>query len=125
MSANVRKPLEHSIHRDIQNHSAWYGNISGLKAEKMLRGRKTPYLYLLRAGENTIGNETDYYVSFILPDLTIKHQPFIITLTSEGWYYENYSAGGPYAQESIEDVLHLMMHCQQEDCEPLNKLLVK
>lgn len=125
MSANVRKTFSSSIHREIQNHPTWYGNISGLSADKMLRGRTTPYLYILRAGENERENETDYYVSFILPDLTIRHQPFIITVTPEGWYYENTGGGGPYIQESIDDVLHLMMHCQKDDCVPLNKFQVK
>lgn len=121
MSANVSKTLLHSIHQEIQNHPAWYGSISGLVADKMLRGRKTPHLYVLRAGEN----KTDYYLSFILPDLTIRHQPFIITVTAEGWYYENGGTGGPYTQESIEDVVHLIMHCEKENCVPLKKLQVR
>jgi hypothetical protein len=125
MSANVSKTLSLSIHRDIQNHSAWYGNIPGLTADKMLRGRKTPYLYILRAGEEVSDAETNYYVSFILPDLSIRHQPFTITVTADGWYYENTGGGGPYVQESIEDVLHLMMHAQKEDCLPLKKLHVR
>ncbi len=125
MSANVRKTLSHSIHQEIQNHATWYGNISGLTADKMLRGRKTPYLYILRTGENETETQTDYYVSFILPDLTIRHQPFVITVTPEGWYYENTGVGGPYAEGSIEDVLHLMMHCEKEECVPLKKLQVR
>ena len=60
MSANVRKTFSSSIHREIQNHPTWYGNISGLSADKMLRGRTTPYLYILRAGQNERENETDY-----------------------------------------------------------------
>jgi hypothetical protein len=125
MSANAKKFAVHSIHRDIESHTAWYGKISGLVADKMLRDRKTPYLYILRAGERDLGQETDYYVSFILPDLTIRHQPFVITVTPEGWYYENTGTGGPYAQESIEDVLHLMMHCNKEDISSLDKLTVR
>jgi hypothetical protein len=122
MSATLKKLAEFSILQEIQSHSAWYGNISGLSAEKMLRGRKTPYLYILRKGENETKKETDYYVSFILEDLTIRHQPFVITLASEGWYYEQGGPGGPFVDTSIEDVLYLMMHCNQGQPKPLNKV---
>lgn len=98
-----------SIEQEIANHPAWHGRMSGLSAEKLLRGRKTPYLYILRAGEN----EMDYYITFVLPDLSIKHQPFVITVTAEGWYYENSGNGGPFTTASIDDVLHLMMHCNK------------
>ena len=108
-----------SIFKEIVEHPAWKGKLSGLSAEKMLRGKKTPYLYLLRAGEHEGEKETDYYVTFILPDCSIKHQPFVITDSSEGWYYENSGAGGPYTEASIEDVLHLIMHCRRDACTPL------
>lgn len=119
MSAIVQSLIASCIQQDIQQHTAWVGNISGLKAEKMLRGLKRPYTYVLRGGETQIGNETDYYVSFILPDLSIRHQPFVITETADGWYYENGGAGGPYVEAEIEDVLHLMMHCRKDDPSPL------
>jgi len=125
MSTNAKKLEAASVHQEIEMHPAWYGKISGLVADKMLRNRKTPYLYILRAGERNEGVETDYYVSFVLPDLSIRHQPFIITVREEGWYYENAGGGGPYNKESIEDVLHLMMHCNKEDCASLNKLTMR
>jgi len=125
MSTLVKDSVESQINEEIQSHVAWYGNISGLAAEKMLRGRKTPFLYVLRAGENKGTNETDYYVSFILADLSIRHQPFVITVSQEGWYYENYGAGGPYTNASIEDVLYLMMHCNKGEPSPLSKLKLR
>ena len=97
-----------SIEQNIVDHPAWHGRMSGLPAEKLLRGEK-PYLYILRAGEN----EMDYYVTFVLPDLSIKHQPYVITLSPEGWYYENFNGGGPFTNASIDDVLHLIMHCDK------------
>ena len=98
-----------SIEKEIANHPAWHGRMSGLPAEKLLRG-KNPYLYLLRAGEN----EMDYYVTFVLPDLSIRHQPFVITVTPQGWYFENAAATGPFnLAASIDDVLHLIMHCEK------------
>ena len=108
-----------TINKEIENHQAWLGRVSGLVAEKMLRARKRPYQYVLRAGENKEENVTDYYVTFMLPDYTVKHQPFTITTTEEGWHYENWSPGGPYTQASFDDVLHLIMHCHKDECAPL------
>jgi hypothetical protein len=118
MNTALHNYLDNSINFEIQSHPTWLGTISGLKAEKMLRGKK-PYVYVLRAGENLENNETDYYVSFVLPDLSIRHQPFVITVASEGWYYENAGPGGPYINKSIEHVIHLMMHCEENECKPL------
>lgn len=110
-----------SILEDIVLHPSWHGEIRGLDAEKLLRGWKTPYLYLLRTGEKGTPNETNFYVSFILPDFSVRHQPIVITTTPDGWYYENASIGGPYLSESIDDVLHLIMHCNKEECIPFLK----
>ncbi|MBX7066260.1 MAG: hypothetical protein K1X28_03410 [Parachlamydiales bacterium] len=125
MSTTAKKLVESAIHEEIRSHKAWYGNLSGLVAEKMLRGRKTPYLFLLRKGEKETGNKADYYVSFILPDLSIRHQPFTIELTPEGWEWENTGGGGCPPEASIEDVLYLMMHCEKHQPTPINKLEVK
>jgi len=118
MSANATKALLHPIHRDIEAHPAWYGRISGLAGDKMLRNRNIPFLYLLRAGEN----EEDYYLSFLLPNLAIRHHPFKIIITKEGWCFDDGVSRGPYTIPSIANVLHLMMECQKENCVPLNKL---
>lgn len=105
-----------NIHSEIQHHPAWLGSIVGLKAEKMLRNRKQSYLYVLRAGEA----EGNYYVTFLDSNLTVRHQPFVITVSEDGWSYENYIAGGMYTgSTSINDVLHLIMHCEKEQCMPL------
>lgn len=102
---------ESLIIQGIEQHAAWHGKMSGLKAEKLLRGRKIPYLYVLRAGEF----EGDYYVTFVRADLSVHHQPFVITVKSEGWFFEQGGQGGPFPQStSIDDVLHLMMHCNKQ-----------
>lgn len=120
MSVALKKPNMDAINHEIRSHQAWKGRLSGLQADKMLRDQKTPYLYILREGENKSETETDYYVSFVLPDLSVKHQPFVITTTSEGWYYENSGAGGPYTDmASIDDVLYMIMHCKQGVNQPL------
>ena len=109
-----------SINDDIVHQLAWKGRISGLAAEKMLRGKKTPFLYILRAGELESENEKDYYITFIQKDFTIKHQPFVITINPEGWYYENGCGGGPFIHTtSITDVLHLIMHAPKDAPQPM------
>lgn len=107
MSALLEQPI--TILSTIRLHPAWLGHVSGLKAEKMLRGRNLPYLYVLRDGEFP----GEYYVTFLHADLTVRHQPFVITVDIQGWYYENAGGGGPYTDETIDHVLHLIMHCQK------------
>lgn len=106
------------IELEIQNHPAWLGRVSGLKADKMLRGQKRGFLYILREGEQK-GN---YYISYTLPNLTIKHQPFNLNFTSEGWSYENSNSAGLYAGATIDEVLHLIMNCEKSECLPLVQL---
>ncbi len=103
-----------TIIEEIASHSAWHADIRGLHAEKMLRG-KAPYTYLLRQGESSTETEADYYVSFVGPDASIVHRPFIITVTNEGWFYANSGSGGPFIQEGLDHVLHSIMHCDKDD----------
>lgn len=91
----------------IENHLAWIGNVSGLTAEKLLKERNKPYHYILRAGER----EDAYYVSFVADDYSIKHIPFVITSDIQGWYSENGSPTGPFTTATIDDIIHLIMHC--------------
>lgn len=101
-----------SIFDDIARHAAWHGRVPGLVAEKMIRGLSIPYTYLLREGEMP----GHYYVTFLDAQLTVRHQPFVITVMPEGWYYENLGGRGPYEEPSIDPVIHLIMHCEKEQC---------
>lgn len=104
---NNKSLYQAPVIQEIETHEAWHGHISGLEAEKLLRVKKKPYLYILRKGEF----EGDYYVTFVLPDLTIKHQPFVISITNEGWHFQNAGNCGPLTTACFDDVLHLIMHC--------------
>jgi hypothetical protein len=120
MSVVLNEPMLDAINHEIRTHRAWKGRMSGLKAEKMLRNKTTPYLYILREGETKTETETDYYVTFVAHDLSVKHQPFVITIAPEGWYYENHGGGGAYPDTvSIDDVLYMIMHCDQGANQPL------
>jgi hypothetical protein len=115
MTAILKKDTLSDIELEIMQHPAWLGYVSGLKAEKLLRGKKRSYLYVLRAGENDL----DYYVTFLRPDGGIEHRPFVIKLSPEGWSYENSGEAGPFREASIEDVLYRIMHCEKGQNSPL------
>lgn len=103
---------------EIETHSAWRGHISGLEAQEILRGKNTPYLYILRKGEF----ERDYYVSFLDSNFTIVHQPFVITINSEGWHCRNSGNLEKLTTASFDDVLHLIMHCTKLQPQPYTSL---
>lgn len=114
LKEHTSKSYKHAVIQEIETHESWQGHISGLEAEKLLREKKTPYLYMLRSGEN----EGDYYVTYVLPDLSIKHQPFIITINNEGWYCQNTGNFGTLTTASFDDILHLIMHCRKLEPKP-------
>lgn len=124
MSAVIKNIDFQRIHEEIKSHPAWLGNMSGLKAEKMLR-RKAPYLYVLRTGHFENEHEVEYYATFVHSDGSVRHQPFVITTAIDGWSYENNALAGPfnYGNSSIDDVLHLIMHCSKEEAQPFSRFI--
>lgn len=116
MSAIINKLEYFSIFDGMESHPTWRGNIPGLAAEKLLRGNKTPFTYLIRQGESSQDeNVRNYYVTFVMRDLEIKHQPLVITKGHDSWCYENKRPGGPYKNASIDSVIHLIMHCEENE----------
>ena len=114
MSAILTTYEEFTIFERMECHPAWQGNIPGLDAEKLLRGKTTPFLYIIRKGEDSLDvSKRNYYITFLMSDLSIKHQPLIITITRNGWCYEQGGNGGPYKELSIDSVLHCIMHCEE------------
>lgn len=109
------KNLEMSrVINEIESHVAWHGNISGIEAQEILRKEKKPYRYILRKGEF----EGDYYVSFVDTDFKVVHQPFKITITTEGWSCQNSGSFRSLTTASFDDILHLIMHCSKQDPTP-------
>lgn len=117
MSLLAEKFVIGSTSPGIEQHPAFIGNVSALIVEKRLRQFSIPYLYVLRTGET----EGAYYVSYIDPNAhynKVIHRPFVITITSEGWYFENGAFGGPFIDRSIDEVLCTIMHCDEGECIP-------
>jgi len=112
-----------SVEQKLLFHPAWIGEeVSGLEAEKMLRNRNISFLYVLRPGEL----EHNYYVTYVSSDMSIRHQPFTLSQTSEGWCYENGGTGGPYDDRmNINNVIHAIMHCEKDECIPFTPILKK
>lgn len=119
MTAILKQFNFNYIHDEIKAHPAWFGNLSGLKAEKMLRGSPTPYLFILRAGET----QDDYYITFNHPDGSVRHHAFNVQITSEGWHYENMSARGPFTEATVDDIAFLIIHCKKGECTPFNQMI--
>lgn len=99
--------------RELENHSAWHGKITGMFCEGVLRDR-APCSYILRAGES----QHHYYLSFVKEDGTFHHQPFVVEWKSEGWFYRN---GNPHYSSTLEGIIPKIMHCEASKCIPLSK----
>ncbi len=118
MSAILKQKEDLTIFDAMQLHPTWLGQIPGIDADMMLRG-KTPYTYILRDGEPSLHkNERHFYVTYVGIDSYIRHQPVVVELGKEGWHYRNWSPGGPFNFTSIDPVLHLIMHCEEGQCIP-------
>jgi len=119
MTAILKTAIDTTVFQEIVEHSAWIGEISGLSAEKMLRGKQVPFLYLLRAGEKSKkANEENYYVTFVASDLSVRHQPIVVAERAGDRFFEN---GGCFIAKSIDDVMHLMLHCEKGQCVPFQQ----
>ncbi len=102
------------VESEILSHSAWVGAISGLEAEALLKGQSR-FTYVLRAGETYL----NYYVSFIGSDNSLRHQPFKIIITQNGWFCMNGNGTGPFLNTPFLEILHLVMHCGKGECKAL------
>lgn len=120
MSTVLKVSSFSNVFNEMNSHPAWRGMVRGLDAEKMLRGLKTPYTYILRKGEKSnVEGEENFYITFLDADLVVRHQSLVVTLMSEGWYFENGGGRGPFEDISIDDVIHEFMHCQKGEPIPL------
>lgn len=114
MATLVDRQSINDVASEIHSNPAWVGTVSGLQAEAIIKGQNR-FVYLLRAGEI----DSNFYITFIDSDYTIRHQPFKIITTSSGWFCINGQAGGPFLNVPFVEVVHLIMHCQKNECTPL------
>jgi hypothetical protein len=98
---------------EIQNHPAWHGNITGMRCEGILRDRPVN-TYLIRQGEKPF----HFYLSFVRAHNTFHHQPFIVELNKNGWFYMNFH---PHHSDTLEGLVPKIMHCEADQCIPLTK----
>jgi hypothetical protein len=114
MTVNMNEMVETSFQPAVESHPAWHGKITGLEAEDRLKGHK-PHTYLVRDGE-VPGH---YYASSMREDGTIRHQPFCVHSTNHGWFCRNLITQGPFIRQTIDDVIHSVIHSNKEDVSPL------
>jgi hypothetical protein len=101
---------------EIQSHPAWHEKSSEGGSETLLQG-KPPFTYILRSGEE----EHAYFITYVKPDLSIKHQFFVLEIDQKGWYYRNgVTIGLPeILSKDLEKLIPMMMHCDDMACTPL------
>ena len=103
------------IEESIVAHPAWQGRLAGLEAEALLKECKI-YTFLLREGEKP----SHYYISFAEGGRSVRHQPFAIIYTQNGWYCRQGDCLGPFKGQSIDDIAHWIIHREKEECIPYN-----
>lgn len=116
---------------EIDCHTAWHPQIFDSIAAEALLKNKAPFTYLLRAADKILS----YFISFVKPDGSIKHQFFVLEPTQQGWRYRNgacdqFFAGARFTSsikdssteiiaECLHEIIPMMMHCNPEDGHPL------
>jgi len=98
---------------EIQSHLAWHGSITGMFCEGILRD-KPLFTYVIRQGEKP----HHYYLSFVREHNTFHHQPFVVELNSQGWFYMNWN---PHHSTTLEGLIPKIMHHEASQCIPLTK----
>ncbi|MBS0615707.1 MAG: hypothetical protein JSR58_04050 [Verrucomicrobia bacterium] len=102
------------IQEEVESHPAWKGNITGLNAEDLLQD-KPAFTFLIRKGEHPM----NYYITFVQKDGSFKHQPLLIMHSPYGWSYRNSCKSVPTDLPFV-NFIHLMMHCNKDECTPLS-----
>lgn len=96
----------------IQNHPAWNARMDEKQAESLLMGQ-SPFTYILRKeAENQ-----HFFISFVKPDQSIKHQKFSIELDYKGWYFKNGTAekAREIVDDNLETLILAMMQCHHDE----------
>ncbi|MGE5196005.1 MAG: SH2 domain-containing protein [Anaerolineae bacterium] len=103
----------------VKSHPAWCGIISEQESHRLLESEE-PLTYLLRG----IPEDFTYFISFIKPDGSIKHQRFVLEMDRKGWYYKNGGTDKPeeIIADTIAELIPLMMHCPSSECKTLERL---
>lgn len=101
---------------EVQQHPAWQGKMEDIEAEQLLQSQEI-LTYLLRKDQE----DFVYYISFVKPDFSVKHQRFTLEYDPKGWYYRNGGGDGPTAivAHTVEELIPQMMHCPLEECKYL------
>lgn len=101
---------------ELTTHVAWFGEVSGIEAEALLRLQR-PNTFLLRQGEK----EDQFYLSYT-NGTDLLHLPFTIDYASMQWFYRN---GFPHFAEKLEVFIPEIMHREKDACYPLERIQMK
>lgn len=88
--------------------ASWYGEMSGESSERLLQGKKVgTYLFRL----DPLGT---VFLSGINVDGSVEHS--IILKNDSMWLGID---AEPYLRDSVNTLIHLCLHCKEEECVPL------
>ena len=104
---------------NVNKHIAWYGQISGQEAEKMLKSYPI-HTYLLRSGENDL----HYFFSYVSEGSLVFHKSIRLNLEAVG-YYGNGGTGCNRNRvfATVELLISDFLGCQLNDLLPLSNQL--
>ncbi|MBI3211310.1 MAG: hypothetical protein HYZ47_01310 [Simkania negevensis] len=105
-----------NLEKEIFSHPAWYGHLTGMGCEDLLRDCFS-FSYLFRSGEERF----HYYLSFVVEaPFIFKHQPFTIAMEESNlkWEYRN---GFTRWAPTLEGLIPSIIHQPLELCLPIVK----
>ena len=105
----------------MHNHHAWFEQVSGQEAEKILQSYPL-HSYLLRAGESDL----HYFFSYVTENSLVFHKSIRINPEAAG-YYANGGAGCDRNKiyQTVEPLISEFLNCNQEDLLPLSTELTQ
>jgi len=107
---NLLNPWVQEKINEITSHRAWYGELTGIEAEALLR-LKPSFSYLVRQGEKI----DHFYLSFVRGE-EFYHLPFTIDYSSLQWFYRN---ALPHFAKELAVFIPEIMHKDESECHPL------
>lgn len=104
---------------NMQTHSAWFGDITGNEAEKILKSYPVNS-YLLRTGESDL----HYFFTYMSKEGLVFHKSIRINAELVGYYANGGTGCNPNKiHNSVEDLIAKFLGCEESElCALTNSL---
>jgi hypothetical protein len=97
--------------KELEQLSAWRGNISQDEAEVLLKGRR-PYTFLFRYDDE----REQFVISHTQSDSSVDHKVFCFDEKRMQWRYDNEYT---HYEEKASSLIPQMRHCDPSICESI------